>query len=81
MIEKQLMTKQQKLTALRKELMKSYEYMQCANLEEFKQRLQWLSEGMLKNHMTSDGHPLINMKEIELYQEYCQKREQIKMSN
>lgn len=70
------MTKKQKLTALRKELMKSYEYMRCANLEEFKQRLQWLSEGMLKNHMIGSGH-LVNMKEIELYQEYRQKREEI----
>ena len=51
--------------------------MKCANLEEFKQRLQWLSEGMLKNHITAAGH-LINMKEIELYQEYREKREQIK---
>lgn len=78
----QIMTKQKKINALRKELMKSYEYMQCANLEEFKQRLQWLSEGMLKNHITGHGH-IINMKEIELYQEYREKLEQIKneMSN
>jgi len=72
------MTKQQKLNALRKELMNSYEYMKCSNLEEFKQRLQWLSEGMLKNHMTGGKSYLINMKEIELYQEYIEKREQIK---
>jgi hypothetical protein len=72
------MTKQQKLKALRKELMNSYEYMKCANLEEFKQRLQWLSEGMLKNHMTGGKSHIVNMKEIELYQEYCEKREQIK---
>lgn len=71
------MSKQQKLAALRKELMNTYEYMKCANLEEFKQRLQWLSEGMLKNHITAEGH-LVNMKEIELYQEYREKREQIK---
>ena len=71
------MSKQQKLTALRKELMNAYEYMKCANLEEFKQRLQWLSEGMLKNHITTAGH-LVNVKEIELYQEYREKREQIK---
>ena len=71
------MSKQQKLTALRKELINAYEYMKCANLEEFKQRLQWLSEGMLKNHITAVGH-LVNMQEIELYQEYREKREQIK---
>ena len=72
------MTKQQQLTALRKELMNSYEYMKCANLQEFKQRLQWLSEGMLKNHMTGGKSYVVNMKEIELYQEYREKREEIK---
>jgi len=65
------------LAALRKQLMNSYEYMKCANLEEFKQRLQWLSEGMLKNHMTGGASYVINMKEIELYQDYREKREQI----
>ena len=72
---KKNMTKQQKLNALRKELMNSYEYMKCANLDEFKQRLQWLSEGMLKNHITGDTLYVVNMKEIELYQEYLEKRE------
>jgi hypothetical protein len=74
------MTKQQKLIALRKELMNSYEYMKCNNLEEFKQRLQWLSEGMLKNHITGGKSYVANMKEIELYQEYRVKREEIKGS-
>ena len=72
------MSKQQQLTALRKELMNAYEYMKCANLEEFKHRLQWLSEGMLKNHMTDGKSTVINREEIELYQEYREKREQIK---
>jgi hypothetical protein len=72
------MSKQQQLVALRKQLMNTYEYMKCSNLEEFKQRLQWLSEGMLKNHMTGGKSHVINMKEIELYQEYREKREQIK---
>ena len=70
------MTKQQKLTALRKELMKTYEYMRCGNLEEFKQRLQWLSEGMLKNHITGAGHEP-NIQEIKLYNEYREKRTKI----
>lgn len=65
------------LNALRKKLMNSYEYMKCANLAEFKQRLQWLSEGMLKNHMTGGVSYTINMKEIELYQEYRESRDQI----
>lgn len=70
------MTKQQKLNALRKELMKSYEYMRCSNLTEFKQRLQWLSEGMLKNHITGLGHQP-NMQEIELYNAYRENRARI----
>ncbi len=72
------MSKQQQLTALRKELMNSYEYMKSGNLTEFKQRLLWLSEGMLKNHITHVVNYVINMEEIELYQEYREKREQIK---
>lgn len=72
------MTKQQKLTALRKELMNKYEYMRCGNLEEFKQRLQWLSEGMLKNHMLATGEYRPNMEEIELYSAYRKAREKIR---
>ena len=70
-------TKAKALNALRKELMNSYEYMKTPNLEEFKQRLQWLSEGMLKNHIMGNYSYTVNMKEIELYQEYREKREQI----
>jgi len=72
-----MITKAKALNALRKELMNSYEYMKTPNLEEFKQRLQWLSEGMLKNHMMGNYYHTVNMKEIELYQEYREKREQI----
>lgn len=71
------MTKKQKLNALRKELMSKYEYMQCGNLEEFKQRLQWLSEGMLKNHLLATGSHTPNQKEIDLYNEYRDARTQI----
>ena len=71
------LSKTKALNILRKELMNSYEYMKCENLEEFKQRLQWLSEGMLKNHMTNGKSTVINSEEIKLYQEYRKKREQI----
>ena len=71
------MSKPKALNALRRQLMDTYEYMRCANLEEFKQRLQWLSEGMLKNHMTGGKSTAVNMEEIELYKEYREKREQI----
>ena len=71
-------SKTKALSTLRKELMNSYEYMKSGNLTEFKQRLLWLSEGMLKNHITHVVNYVINMEEIELYQEYREKREQIK---
>ena len=69
-------TKAKALSALRKELMDSYGSMKCKNLTEFQQRLQWLSEGMLKNHMAGKSH-VINKEEIELYQDYCEKRNKI----
>jgi hypothetical protein len=70
------MTKQKLLSALRKELMNQYEYMRCGNLEEFKQRLQWLSEGMLKNHITHIGS-IPDQFEIQLYIAYRAKRTEI----
>jgi hypothetical protein len=72
------MTKQKKLNALRKELMNTYEYMRCANLLEFNQRLTWLSEGMLKNHIMKVGNYSPNLQEIALYNEYREKRTKIK---
>ena len=75
------LSKTKALNALRKELMNSYEYMKCGNLEEFKQRLQWLSEGMLKNHMTNGASYVINTEEIELYKEYRKKRDQIRQAS
>ena len=71
------LSKTKALNILRKDLMNSSEYMKCENSEEFKHRLQWLSEGMLKNHMTNGKSTVINSEEIKLYQEYRKKREQI----
>lgn len=62
------------IRSLRKELMNKYEYMKCGNVLEFNQRLQWLSEGMLKNHLTGVISYAIDQNEIMLYQEFCQKR-------
>ena len=75
------MSKTKALNALRKQLMDEYPYMKCGNLEEFKQRLQWLSEGMLKNHLTSEKNYKINQEEIDLYQAYRKKREQIQQGS
>lgn len=54
--------------------MNQYEYMRCGNVLEFNQRLQWLSEGMLKNHLTGIMPYTIDQDEIKLYQEFCEKR-------
>lgn len=60
---------------LRKELMAKYEPMRCANVLEFNHRLQWLSEGMLHNHLyPTNERYTINQHEIELYKEFCEKR-------
>jgi len=79
--EGEQMSKSKALNALRKQLMNEYPYMKCENLEEFKQRLQWLSEGMLKNHLTNDKNYIINQEEIALYQEYRKKREHIQQGS
>ena len=79
--EGEQMSKTKALNALRKQLMNEYPYMKCENLEEFKQRLQWLSEGMLKNHLTNDKNYIINQEEIALYQEYRKKREHIQQGS
>lgn len=42
----------------------------CGHKAEFYQRLQWLSEGMLRNHMESVINYTIDQKEIELYKKY-----------
>lgn len=65
------------IRSLRKELMNQYEYMKCGNVLEFNQRLQWLSEGMLKNHLTGGLTYGINQDEIKLYQEFCDKRNKL----
>lgn len=71
------MDKKQALLALRKDLMRKYEFMRCGNLEEFKQRLQWLSEGMLQNHILGQVHYKPRQDEIDLYNEYREARARI----
>ena len=59
-----------KAGGLHTELMNKYEYMRCVNSEVFKQRLQWLSEGMLRNHIMCQGQCEPNLEEIRIYNEY-----------
>jgi hypothetical protein len=56
--------------AAKKLLMEAYPLMKCANSFEFQHRLQWLSEGMLKNHMEQVVNYSFNTEEIELYRAY-----------
>jgi hypothetical protein len=49
--------------------------MKCGNNVEFKQRLQWLSEGMLKNQIEGIIDYKIDQSEKDMYNEYCLKRD------
>lgn len=44
--------------------------MKCGNRPEFRQRLQWLSEGMLRNHLEHVIHYTPDPTEIEAYLQY-----------
>lgn len=37
----------------------------CGNRTEFRQRMQWLSEGMLRNHMEGVHHYKIDPQEVD----------------
>lgn len=54
-----------------KRLMAEFPLMKCGNRLEFKQRLQWLSEGMLRNHLTGRGHTP-DQSEIDAYRKFKQ---------
>ena len=51
-------------------LIAAHPWMKCGNATEFKQRLQWLSEGMLRNHMEGIIDYTPNQYEIETYNRY-----------
>lgn len=53
-----------------KELMRINPLMKCGNKTEFSQRLQWLSEGMLRNHIEHIIYCKIDKAEIEQYTTY-----------
>jgi len=57
-------------TQQQKDLMLLYPLMKCYHRDEFNIRLQWLSEGMLKNHMESIRHYSIDKNEIAIYNDY-----------
>lgn len=53
-----------------KALMLRVPWMACKNKTEFQQRLQWLSEGMLRNHMENIYPYTPDLAEIEEYRRY-----------
>lgn len=59
--------------AAKQQLIESEPLMNCATAAEFKQRLQWLSEGMLRIHLESVWPYVIDQSEIEHYRRYRQK--------
>ena len=61
------------LSDLEEELKKAVPLLRCGNRTEFKQRLQWLSEGMLRNHLEHITHYTIDQQEIEQYRAFKEK--------
>lgn len=51
-------------------LIEKFPLLKCGNRTEFKQRLQWLSEGMLRNHLHPVNGYKIDPAEIEAYRKY-----------
>jgi len=58
------------MNSAKKALIEAAPLMKCGNALEFKQRLQWLSEGMLRNHLKSVVSYTINHEEIAMYHKY-----------
>lgn len=54
------------------ELVKAYPLLNVKNRLEFKQRLAWLSDGMLYNHLNNVINYAINEKEKADYLQYKQ---------
>jgi hypothetical protein len=53
-----------------KQLMEDIPLMRCGNRLEFQHRLQWLSEGMLRNHIEGVRNYTIDQQEIEQYHRF-----------
>ena len=59
---------------LEKALQADIPLMRCGNRLEFKQRLQWLSEGMLRNHLEGIFPCTPDLLEIERYRLFSEQR-------
>ncbi len=58
------------MNSAKEKLLAEMPLMKCGNKAEFRQRLQWLSEGMLQNHIEGIVNYMINKEEIAAYQRY-----------
>lgn len=57
------------------ELVRAYPLMKCGNVSEFKQRLDWLSQGMLANHLYPEKFGWKpRQEEIDLYNKYIENK-------
>lgn len=63
-----------KLTPDEKALVDLVPLMKCGNRMEFQHRLQWLSEGMLRNHMESVINYTVDQTEVEIYRKFKEGR-------
>jgi hypothetical protein len=59
-----------RLTEHEKKLASAEPLMKCGNRLEFQQRLEWLSEGMLRNHLSGVVNYTVSQSEIDLYREF-----------
>ena len=55
-------------------LIKAHPLLACGNALEFRQRLQWLSEGMLRNHLEGVVDYKVDANEISAYKNYADRR-------
>lgn len=62
------------MNAREKRLMRDVPLMQCGNRIEFQQRLEWLSEGMLRNHMENIWPYTPDQTEIDKYRKFKEMR-------
>lgn len=58
------------MNAREKQLMDEFPLMKCGNRAEFQQRLQWLSEGMLRSHLSAIVNYVPDQSEIDAYRRY-----------
>lgn len=65
------------LSELEEALKREHPHLRCGNRTEFRQRLQWLSEGMLRNHIEHIRHYSVDLQEMEAYRRFKERRDEL----